>query len=60
MRFNPDGSPDATFGGDGKVTARVGSQASGAFDVALQPGDGNVVAAGFAGGMFAVARFLAN
>ncbi|MCX5192809.1 calcium-binding protein [Streptomyces sp. NBC_00249] len=55
-RYNTDGSLDATFDGDGKVTTGFGNYARG---VALQP-DGRIVAAGVAGNQFALARFTAN
>lgn len=47
LRFNPDGSPDTTFSGDGKTTTPIA--ASGgldeAFGVALQS-DGKIILAG--------------
>jgi uncharacterized delta-60 repeat protein len=58
-RYNADGSLDATFGGDGKVTTffRFGGEANA---VAIQA-DGKIVAAGRAGdpsdGRFALARY---
>ena len=55
-RYNPDGTPDTSFDGDGKVlTYPVG----GATGVAIQA-DGKIVAAGegsFGGQLFAVARY---
>lgn len=47
-RYNSDGSPDATFGGDGKITTDFGGPAH---SVAIQ-GDGKIVAAGIAGTNF--------
>jgi uncharacterized delta-60 repeat protein len=44
-RYNPDGSLDPTFDGDGRVLTDFGSHDL-ALDVALQA-DGNIVAAGF-------------
>ncbi|WP_329385251.1 calcium-binding protein [Streptomyces sp. NBC_01351] len=55
-RYNTDGSLDATFDGDGRVSPGFGSYVRG---VALQP-DGKIVAAGAAGNLFALARFTAN
>jgi uncharacterized delta-60 repeat protein len=62
-RFNPDGSPDATFGGDGKVTTGFGPNGTQAFGVAIQH-DGRIVAVGFRytdssglSGQFALARY---
>ncbi len=43
-RFNPDGSLDATFDTDGKVTTAIGTDA-GAYSVTLQ--NGSIVAAGY-------------
>ncbi len=44
-RYNPDGSPDTTFGTNGKVTTEIGSGRAFATGVAIQP-DGKIVAAG--------------
>ena len=62
VRFNVDGSPDATFSDDGRqgtVFDPPGSSAS-AMDIAIQP-DGNIVVAGGTsfegGGDFALARY---
>src|SRR4051794_36465011 len=46
VRYNPDGSLDSSFGGDGVVTTAVGSGDDQARAVALQP-DGKIVAAGY-------------
>src|SRR6185503_18668917 len=63
-RFNPDGSPDSSFDGDGKVT--TGTVPDGGFaealDVAIQPADQKIVVAGYAIGPdgsedFALARY---
>ncbi|WP_225801068.1 DUF11 domain-containing protein [Streptomyces sp. NK15101] len=53
-RYNPDGSLDATFDGDGRVTTGTGS----ADGVALQS-DGRIVTAGKSGNTFLVRRFTA-
>jgi uncharacterized delta-60 repeat protein len=62
-RYNPDGSPDTTFGSGGKVTTPVGSGTStdSAYGVAVRP-DGKIVAAGFANGGvdFAAVRYNAD
>lgn len=58
-RYNSDGSLDATFGGDGKVTTNFTAGSDFAFGVLVQP-DGKIVAAGRAGGSggrIAVARY---
>jgi uncharacterized delta-60 repeat protein len=47
VRYLANGTIDEGFGGDGKVTIRIGSGDSGAAAVAIQP-DGKVVAAGYA------------
>jgi uncharacterized delta-60 repeat protein len=54
-RYNADGSPDTSFGGDGQVTTTIGSSA-GASDLVLQP-DGKIVLAGSAQEGFALARY---
>ena len=46
VRYNPDGSLDTSFDGDGKVTTPIGSSDEAAYAVALQA-DGKIVAAGF-------------
>ena len=45
VRYNTDGSLDASFDGDGKVTTAIGSGTDQAFSVAIQS-DGKIVAAG--------------
>jgi uncharacterized delta-60 repeat protein len=59
-RYNPDGSLDATFDGDGRVTTDFPSNDDIAFAVAIQS-DGKIVAAGLSRGShlfdFAVARY---
>ncbi len=65
MRYNPDLSPDTTFGpnGDGKVmTAFPGVSAANQewhsiHAVLLQPSDGKIIAVGEAGVGFALARY---
>jgi uncharacterized delta-60 repeat protein len=60
-RYNPNGSLDTSFSGDGKQTTDFGG-ADGAGGVVLQ-GDGKIVAVGFAGGLgggFALARYNPN
>ena len=56
-RYNPDGSLDQSFGGDGTVTTDFGIPGGDvAFGVALQP-DGRIIAAGDSSGDFGVARY---
>ena len=60
-RYNPDGSLDPTFDGDGRVLTDFGARDEG-FDVAIQA-DGKIVAAGFSDAganphNFALARYL--
>ena len=61
-RYNPDGSLDTTFSGDGKLTTDFGT-GDAANAVVLQ-GDGKIVAAGRGAGgggyAFALARYRAN
>jgi len=65
VRYNPDGSPDASFGTGGKVTTNFGSYYYGAASgLAIQP-DGKIVAAGFWGfdfkeSYFAIARYIGD
>jgi uncharacterized delta-60 repeat protein len=57
VRYNPDGSLDTSFGGGGMVTTSFGGfEFERAFGVAIQP-DGRIVAAGFSGSDFALARY---
>jgi uncharacterized delta-60 repeat protein len=61
VRYNPDGSLDTTFDGDGKVTTTVAPNGSDANAVAIGP-DGKIVAAGRSispqtGYDFALARY---
>jgi uncharacterized delta-60 repeat protein len=56
VRYLPDGSLDPTFGTGGLVTTDFGGIDRG-FALVLQP-DGKLVAAGFSGGDFALARYL--
>jgi uncharacterized delta-60 repeat protein len=58
-RYNPNGSLDPTFSGDGKQTTDFGGSQDRALGVALQ-GDGKIVAVGQGGpgGDFALARYL--
>jgi len=56
-RYNPDGSLDTTFSGDGLLTTAFASGNEDAHAVALQP-DGKIVAAGYGGNSdFALARY---
>ncbi len=54
-RYNTDGSPDTTFGVDGKVTTDLGGGTEQADSVAIQS-DGKIVAAGRSNG-FGIARY---
>jgi uncharacterized delta-60 repeat protein len=60
-RFEENGALDTTFGGDGKVTTDLGAPIAGIYGLAIQSGDGMIVAAGAAGGAagrFGLARYL--
>jgi uncharacterized delta-60 repeat protein len=62
-RYNPEGSLDATFSGDGKVTTNLTWGVDIAYSVAIQPIDGKIVAVGEAethGPAFALARYLGS
>jgi uncharacterized delta-60 repeat protein len=56
-RYNVNGSPDFTFGGDGRVITNVGEGADYADDVVLQP-DGKIVAVGTSNWAVSNTRFL--
>lgn len=57
-RYDPDGTLDTSFGGDGKVTTDFTAEEDVASAVAIQS-DGRIVAAGKArGNRFALARYL--
>lgn len=63
-RYNPDGTPDTTFGNGGQVTTDFDGFNDDAFSVLIQP-DGKIVAVGSAKNPtnfydFAAARYLAN
>ncbi len=61
-RYNPNGSLDTSFSGDGKQTTNFGDAAQGATGVAIQ-GDGKIIAVGSGGpdlGDFALARYNPN
>jgi uncharacterized delta-60 repeat protein len=53
-RYDPDGTLDATFSGDGKRTTDFADDT--AYDVAVQP-DGKIVVGGSASGGFALVRY---
>ncbi len=64
IRYNPDGSLDTSFDGDGKVSTAFADNNDEAFAIALQP-DGKIIAAGRsfmsgAGYHFTLARFNPN
>jgi uncharacterized delta-60 repeat protein len=63
VRYNANGSPDTSFGTDGKVTTAIGAQSDYAQSVALQS-DGKIVVAGYSfivGNYdFAVVRYNTN
>ncbi len=63
-RYNPDGTPDTTFGNSGQVTTNFDGFNDDVFSVLIQP-DGKIVAVGSAKNPanfydFAAARYLAN
>ena len=63
-RYNPDGTPDATFGDGGQVTTDFVGFEDDAFSVLIQP-DGKIVAVGSANDPatfydFAAVRYLSN
>jgi len=63
-RYNPDGTPDATFGSGGQISTDFLGHEDDAFSVLIQP-DGKIVAVGSANDPatfydFAAARYLSN
>jgi len=63
-RYNPDGTPDATFGAGGQVTTDFVGKEDDAFAVLIQP-DGKIIAVGSANDPvnfydFAAVRYLSN
>ncbi len=58
IRYNTDGSLDTSFGGTGVVSTNFGSTDK-AYGVVIQP-DGKIVAAGYSGNDFALARYETN
>jgi uncharacterized delta-60 repeat protein len=59
-RFNEDGTPDNTFGADGRVITNLSIDSfDEAFGIAIQP-NGQIVVVGRSDGDFAVVRYEAN
>jgi Domain of unknown function (DUF5122) beta-propeller len=58
-RYNPESTQYATFGASGAVLTDLTPYADGAQGIVIQP-DGKIVAAGFGGSEFALARYLAS
>jgi uncharacterized delta-60 repeat protein/uncharacterized repeat protein (TIGR01451 family) len=58
-RYNPDGSLDPAFSGDGRLTTAFTGNFDQAFAAAIQE-DGRILAAGFAGPDVALARYQAD
>ena len=56
-RYEPGGTLDATFGGDGKVTTNLTAWFDGAYGLAVQPSDGKIVAVGWADHMMGLVRY---
>jgi uncharacterized delta-60 repeat protein len=56
-RYNPDGTLDTSFDGDGIVTTDLGTQSDDARALVIQP-DGRIVVAGTAGEDIALARYM--
>ncbi len=58
-RYNPDGSVDTSFSGDGEVLTAIGGNGGWVNTVALQT-DGKIVAAGMGDNGFEVVRYTTN
>jgi len=59
LRYNPDGSPDSTFGENGRVTTPIGTRDGYSSALALQ-GDGKIVVVGTSLEGFALVRYNPN
>ena len=59
-RYNPDGSPDTTFDGDGRVCIDVGAGSADRGEEVFVLADGRLLVAGTSAGDFALARLLAD
>ena len=59
VRYKKSGALDNSFGIDGKITSDFGGSDEGIYSIVLQS-DGKIIAAGGAGGQFAVARYKQN
>jgi uncharacterized delta-60 repeat protein len=59
VRYNPNGTLDTTFSGDGKVVTDFGGKDNIAYGVAIQS-DGKIVAVGYASNDFAIYRYNTN
>jgi uncharacterized delta-60 repeat protein len=59
VRYNPDGSLDATFDSDGIVTTAIGPDDDTASSVAID-GNGKLIVGGTSKGDFALLRYLSN
>lgn len=57
-RFNPDGSPDTSFGTNGAATSVIGGNAQ-VFGVAIQP-DNEIIVCGSTGNNYFLLRYLTN
>ncbi len=58
-RYNPDGSPDASFGAGGTVRTDFAARSDATASLALLPG-GKIIAVGSSGRQFAAARYNAD
>ena len=60
-RVNANYTIDTTFGTSGKVTTTFGTNTTNeAFDMAIQPADDKIIAVGYSGNDFAIARYNGN
>lgn len=59
-RYNPDGSPDNSFGTNGKIARDLGNNFNDFGTSAAVQKDGKIVVAGTSGTNFAVARYAGN
>ena len=59
-RYNPDGSPDTTFDGDGRICIDVGAGSADRGEEVLLLSDGRLLVGGTSAGNFALVRLNAN
>ncbi len=59
-RYEPDGTLDATFSGDGKAMTNLTAWFDGAYGLVVQPSDGKIVVVGWADHLMGLVRYETN